>query len=284
VRELAGKVAVVTGAASGIGLALARRFAAEGMRVVLSDLRREPLEHATAELRAAGREVLAVGADVSNAGDVESLAASVWSAFGDVHVLCNNAGVASAGGRVWEIDEADWSESLDVNFRGVLHGIRAFVPRMVERGERAHVVNTASIAGLTSTMLFAPYVVSKHAVVALSECLHHDLSLVGAPIRVSVLCPHYVRTSILDGPRTRPGYPDRPEAPSDPLLQRLAEESRRAVETGIAPDEVAQTVLEAIREERFLILTHDETREMISARIDALLSGREPVQPDLRGP
>ena len=202
-RELRDKVAVVTGAASGIGRAMVDRFAAEGMRVVLADVEAPALEQAAEEVAARGARVLAVPTDVSNAEAVEILAARTLETFGAVHLLCNNAGVVSAA-PFWELPLADWAWVLGVNLWGVIHGCRTFVPRMLAQAGEAHVVNTASMAGLVSSPFNAIYNVAKHGVVTLSETLYFDLLLREAPIGVSVLCPGFVATRIIDADRNRP--------------------------------------------------------------------------------
>ena len=204
-RELRGKVAVVTGAASGIGRAMAERFAREGMKVVLADVQEKPLAEAREASAAAGAEVIAVPTDVSKWEQVEALARRAVEAFGAAHVLCNNAGVA-VGGVAWETPVADWEWILGVNQWGVVHGIRAFVPRMIAQGE-GHVVNTASMAGLVSAPGMSAYCATKHAVVTISECLHHDFAITGnaGTMHVSVLCPGWVKTNIAESVRNRPG-------------------------------------------------------------------------------
>src|SRR5437588_11349714 len=201
-QDLKGKVAVVTGAASGIGNAVATRLAEEGMRVVLADMEEGPLADAEKKLADDGATVLAVPTDVTKGDQMDALAQKTFDTFGTVHVVHNNAGVAT-GGPMWTLTEADWQWVLGVNLWGVIHGVRAFVPRLVEQGE-GHVVNTASIAGLTSSPLMAPYNVSKHGVVTLSETLQHELTMQGSPVRVSVLCPGWVNTRIADADRNRP--------------------------------------------------------------------------------
>jgi NAD(P)-dependent dehydrogenase (short-subunit alcohol dehydrogenase family) len=189
-KGLGGKVAVVTGAASGIGRAMADRFAAEGMKVVLADVEKDALARAEAEMKAAGATVLAVPTDVSRAGDVEALARQTVDAFGAVHVLCNNAGVSPVMGASWELTEADWQWVLGVNLWGVLHGIRAFVPIMLKQDSEGHIVNTASMAGLVGGgPWWSTYGVAKHGVVNLSESLHRELAAAGSRVKVSVLCP-----------------------------------------------------------------------------------------------
>jgi NAD(P)-dependent dehydrogenase (short-subunit alcohol dehydrogenase family) len=213
VKDLRDRTAVITGGASGIGRAMAGRFAAEGMKIVLADVEAEALDRAVEELRGRGAAAVGVRADVSRAGDVEAIAAEAERAFGPVHVLCNNAGVA-AGGPLWKLSEADWAWVLGVNLWGVVHGIRAFVPRMIEHGGEGHVVNTASVAGLAAGPWFGPYCASKHAVVAISETLHHELALTGSAIKVSVLCPGFVKTRIAESHRNRPA--DLQRDPAEP--------------------------------------------------------------------
>ncbi|HEX9888733.1 MAG TPA: SDR family NAD(P)-dependent oxidoreductase, partial [Nitriliruptorales bacterium] len=200
---LEGRTAVVTGAANGIGLATAHRLARVGMGVVLADIDRPRLEQATAELRTAGHQVLAVPTDVSDASQVDALAGAAWDTFGAVHLLCNNAGVGWTG-PLWTATPNDWAWVLGVNLDGTIRGIRSFVPRMLEEGAPGHIVNLSSMAGLAAPPGLGPYAASKHAVVGLSESLAHDLQGVGAPISVTVICPGVVATDIANAERHRP--------------------------------------------------------------------------------
>ena len=276
-KDLRGRVAVVTGGASGIGRALADRFAAEGMKLALADVEGPALERAEAELRAGGADVLALRTDVSKEAEVQALAAAVFQRFGAVHLLCNNAGVGS-GGRVWELTTADWEWVLGVNLWGVIHGIRAFVPAMLRTGEEGHVVNTASLAGLISAPYVAPYHASKHAVVTLSESLHYELAAIGAKVKVSVLCPGYVATRIAESTRNRPpalgaaveSQGGRPEAAA------MSQAIRRRVSSGLSPAEVAAQVLRAIHEERFWIFTHPRMKALIEQRHADVMAERNP--------
>ena len=270
-RELAGKVAVVTGAASGIGRALADRFARAGMKLVLADVEETALAAAAGELAAAGAETLAVPTDVSRADDVDALARRTYEHFGAAHVLCNNAGVALAG-LLWEHSLEDWRWLLGVNVWGVVHGVRSFVPRMLEAKTPGHIVNTASVAGLTSAPGLGVYNVSKHAVVTLSETLAKDLAMVGAPIKVSVLCPGFVSTRILDSARNRPAAfgPERSRpADMEPVIRSL-------IAAGMPPAEVAQRVLGAIEDERFYVLTHPDFTAQVKERCQDIVEGRTP--------
>jgi NAD(P)-dependent dehydrogenase (short-subunit alcohol dehydrogenase family) len=271
-RDLKGKVAVVTGAASGIGRAMAERFAREGMKLVLADVEAAPLAQARDEIGRGGVEAIAVRTDVAHWEQVEELARRTFDAFGTAHVVCNNAGVGAGGGAAWDTSQADWEWTLGVNLWGVIHGVRAFVPRLVAQGE-GHVVNTASIAGLVTVPGMGPYCVTKHAVVALSECLHHDLALkVAGKVKVSVLCPAWVKTKISDSERNRPASLPRTArgAPTD--QERVIEGAvRAAVENGIPPEAVAEKVLRAIVEERFWIITHSKTKKMIEKRMRGIL-------------
>jgi NAD(P)-dependent dehydrogenase (short-subunit alcohol dehydrogenase family) len=276
------RVAVITGAASGIGRALADRCAREGMRVVLADIEAPALARAEAELKGGGADVLAVRTDVSKAGDVEMLARRTLDAYGAVHLLCNNAGVG-AGSTAWESTLNDWQWVLGVNLWGVLHGIRTFLPIMLDQDAEGHIVNTASVAGLISYAPDAPYHLTKHAVVALSEKLYYDLALRGARVGVSVLCPGMVNTRIMDGERNRPPElrDDRSALEVTPEMMAAYEAQRQAIERGMSPGRVADGVFQAIADGRFYILTHPEYRPLIEARMRALVNGENPV--DLRG-
>ena len=196
-KEFADRVAVVTGAASGIGQAMAGRFAAAQMKVVLADVEAEALRATEHELKAQGAEALGVVTDVSKADQVENLAQRAVDAFGGVHIVCNNAGVG-AGGLTWSHPLKDWEWVMGVNLWGVIHGVRTFVPIMLEQGTDGHIVNTASMAGLVSGPFMSIYDVTKHGVVTLSESLHYELMMQAAPVKVSVLCPGFVLTNILD--------------------------------------------------------------------------------------
>ncbi|MCX6379797.1 MAG: SDR family NAD(P)-dependent oxidoreductase [Armatimonadetes bacterium] len=278
-KEFTGRVAVITGAASGIGRAIAERCAQEGMKVVLADIEAGALEKAEAALRASGATTLSVITDVSRADSVVNLADRTYEAFGAAHLLFNNAGVGG-GGFVWENSLADWEWVLGVNLMGVIHGVRAFVPRMLAQGEEAHIVNTASVAGLTSPPGMSAYSVSKHGVVNLSEILHHELTLIGANIKVSALCPGFVKTRILESERNRPNGFAPVQDTSTPSAVREA--IRQGVEAGMPPEEVASCVFEAIRQECFYILTHPEYKVAIRQRMEGILNERTPSNPHER--
>lgn len=289
IPDLRGRVAVVTGAASGIGRAMAERFAAEGMRVVLADVERPALEAAVTGLRAAGAEVLAVPTDVADAGQVDALARATVDAFGAVHVVCNNAGVGG-GGQLWEVPLDDWRWVLGVNLWGVVHGIRSFVPLLLDQGE-GHVVNTASMAGLTSPPFMGPYNVAKHGVVTLSETLHAELAMRGSSVGVTVLCPGWVRTRIADSERNRPaGTGDATGAavggPPAPGTDRevFRDVLRGFLAAGMDPSDVAAEVVDAVRTGRFYVLTHREWAEVVRRRAAAIADGTAPLAGGLPPP
>lgn len=275
-RDVRGRVAVVTGAASGIGRGLAERFAGEGMRVVLADVEEAPLQAAADELRAGGAEVLAVRTDVSQAEQVDALAAAAYDGFGAVHVLCNNAGIGGGGGASWELPLEDWQWTLGVNLWGVIHGVRSFVPRMIAGGEEGHIVNTASVAGLIAGAGGPAYTVTKFGVVGLTETLHHELLFATTGrIRASVLCPALTNTRILESGRNRPGGPLPEPAAGTP--ERIFLDMLKGVfATGMAPSETALMVLEGIREQRFYILTHPEHNPALTRRAEAIIAGGDP--------
>ena len=273
-KDLKGKVAVVTGAASGIGRAMAERFAREGMKVVLADVEAGPLAEARDSVAKTAAGAIAVQTDVSKVAEVEALARSTFEAFGTAHVVCNNAGIG-AGGMMWQVPLSDWSWILGVNLMGVVHGVRAFVPRMIEQGE-GHVVNTASIAGLIAAPGMSAYCATKHAVVAMSECLHHELTMAtGGKVRVSVLCPAWVKTRIADSGRNRPSgaLASGTASPQDQAIEGMV---RAAVESGIPPEVVADKVCAAIVEEKFWILTHPKTKKTVEKRMQGILEDRLP--------
>jgi NAD(P)-dependent dehydrogenase (short-subunit alcohol dehydrogenase family) len=266
-RELGGKVAVVTGGASGIGYALCELFAREDMRVVVSDVAADRLEAAAAELRATtGAEVLDVPADVTRWEDVEQLAKRAGERFGGAHVLCNNAGV-QRDGYSWDFSLDEWRWVLGVNLWGTIHGIKAFVPGMLERGEQAHVVNTASIGGLVAFPRLAMYTAAKAGVIGLSESLLNDLRDRGVPIGVSVLCPGPTMSGLREHSRTL-----RPTGSDDRPISLVTDVER------VPALEVAAQVLDAIRANRFWILTHPEYNGMINRRYRGIVDTDEVVE------
>lgn len=285
-KDFADRVAVITGAGSGFGREFARMGHALGMKLVLADIQRDALDATLAELRAAGAQAIGEIVDVARSEHVQGLADRAYAEFGAVHLLFNNAGVA-AGGLVWENREKDWQWVLGVNLMGVVHGIQHFVPRMLEanrRGEPGHVVNTASIAGFLCPPLMGVYNVSKHAVVALTETLHHDLALAKSTIGASVLCPAFVPTGIAASERNRPAElaRDRELTASMKLAQA---QSEKAVSSGrMSAAEVAQITFDAIRAERFYVFTHEKILAAVEARFDAVLGRAAPADPFASNP
>ena len=271
---LAGRVAVVTGAASGLGAAMARRFAAAGMRVALADIEQGPLDDTASTIALEGPEVFAHAVDVRDGAAMDAFADAVFARWGIVHVLCNNAGVA-AGGRAWELSVSDWQWVLGVDLWGVINGLRAFVPGMIERGEPGHVVNTGSMTSLLAVPNLAAYGAAKAAVASLSETLALDLAAEGANIGVSVLCPGHIETAISNSARNRP---------ADVAAVAPARPRRRTtdgVASRMSADEVAERVLTAIVHDQFWILTHEEYRPLLVERAEGIGGGGRPSPPPI---
>jgi NAD(P)-dependent dehydrogenase (short-subunit alcohol dehydrogenase family) len=278
--DLGGKVAVVTGGASGIGYAMASAFRAQGMSVAVGDIEEAALADAVERLRAEDGpgDVVGVATDVADLASVEALRDEALEALGGVHVVCNNAGVA-AGGLLWETTERDWQWILGVNLMGVVHGIQAFVPGFVEQGE-GYVVNTASMAGLTSAPFMGPYNATKHAVVTISETLYAELQLMtGGAVGVSVLCPGWVKTQIHESERNRPGEltDETPNALAASEEGGAGSVLAGLIESGLDPADVARLVLEGIAQDRFYLYTHDDWTPMIERRANAVVLGENPV-------
>ena len=278
-KEFKDKVAVITGAASGIGRGLAERCVAEGMKVALADVEKEELLKTEKELRAGGGDIIAVLTDVSKIDEVKHLAERTMDAFGAVHLLCNNAGVA-AGGMIREHTLADWEWVIGVNLWGVVYGIHTFLPIMLAQDTECHVVNTASIEGLWSRIGAACYQVTKHGVVVLSEVLKLELAFMETKIGVSVLCPGAVNTRIIEAYRNRPvelQNPPKNMPEITPEMEKRIEFIKKAFENGMPPIEVADHVFKAIREDQFYILTHPELNDQIEKRMHNILNGGVPT-------
>jgi NAD(P)-dependent dehydrogenase (short-subunit alcohol dehydrogenase family) len=277
-QDFAGKVAVITGAASGFGREFARLAHARGMKLVLADLQEPALQAVVAELRGQGAEVRALRVDVARGDEVARLADLAFDSFGAVHLLFNNAGVG-AGGFIWENSESDWQWVLGVNLWGVIHGVRHFVPRMLAAGDVGHIVNTASVAGLLSPPTMGVYNVSKHAVVAYTETLYQDLKLAGSLLGASVLCPAYVPTGIAASFRHRPAEfaSDAPPTASQCMAQAAIQ---KAVDSGkLSAVDVARMTFDAIAAERFYVLTHPAILPTIELRCNDILQQRNPSDP-----
>jgi len=281
-RDFTGGVAVITGSGSGIGEALARRFAVAGMKVILADVDIGAADRVRAALTVEGHEAIAIRTDVANAASIEHLAEQAYERYGRVNLLCNNAGVVPSGRHrpVWEQPLEDWRWSLDVNLMGVVHGMRSFVPRMLAQGSPAHIVNTASVAGFMSGSGSTAYSAAKHAVVRASEALYAGLRERGAPIGVTILCPGLVATRIYDSERNRPEQlaPANGVAPETPQLQAIAANLYR---NALSPEAVAEQTFEAIREDRLYQFTTTSFDDAIRERAEAILARRNPVFPDL---
>lgn len=278
VEDLRGRVAVVTGAASGIGRAMAEKFRAEGMKVVLGDIVAEGLAETAASIEQAGGEVVSLPVDVTREDSVEAFAGAAFDAFGAVHVLCNNAGVLTAG-TCWELPAKDYEWLLAVNTMGPVHGVRSFVPRLIAQDEPAHIVNTASMAALTSLPFAGAYHMTKHAVLAFSEVLYHELTLTAPKIGVSVLCPELIQTGIADSERCRPDAFKKSADESqlstsgDMVVKALSE----GMAKGLDPSVMADRVVDAILANRFYILGEGSWRDAAFTRLDDIREGRNPT-------
>ncbi len=276
--DFAGRVAVITGAASGFGREFARIGASLGMKLALADVEAQALQAVVDELRGQGAEAFGEIVDVRRAEDVERLAQRTLERYGAVHLLFNNAGVA-AGGLVWETTANDWQWVLGVNLWGVIHGVRAFVPIMLAQRDACHVVNTASVAGLLAPQTMGVYNVGKHGVVALTETLYHDLRQVGASIGVTLLCPAFVPTGIAQSQRNRPAELRDGAAPTA-SMRAAQEASMKAVSSGrITAEQVARMTFEAIRENRFYVITHPGILDSVELRLRDIVAQRNPSDP-----
>ena len=282
IKDFAGKTAVITGAGSGFGLAMARLGAKLGMKLALVDVQKDALDAVCAELQTTGTPVMARRVDVADGGQMQALANDVGAQWGAPHLVFNNAGVA-AGGLVWENTEADWDWVLGVNLKGVVHGVRLFTPMMLQAAKadpswRGHLVNTASMAGLLTPPNMGIYNVSKHAVVALTETLYQDLQLVTTQVSASVLCPYFVPTGISLSQRNRPAH-----LPPDAMTasQRIGQAmSEKAVGSGkVSAEDVAQMVFDAVAADRFYIFSHPKALGNVRLRVDAILNGDNPPDP-----
>jgi NAD(P)-dependent dehydrogenase (short-subunit alcohol dehydrogenase family) len=277
-QEFAGKVAVVTGGASGIGLAMAQRFADAGMNIVLGDIESEPLAMAKAAIASKGAKVLAHRTDVAKAEDIESLAEAAYQRFGNVHILCNNAGVGGSRGASWELSLDDWRWVIDVDLWSVINGVRSFVPRMLASGEPAHIVNTASVAGILSGAVGAPYTVAQFGVVALSESLYYELKRAGHRIGVSVLCPGFVATNIFDSGRNRQAeYGEGRKL--TPQQEHMVQQLRATRAHGIMqPDYIAEQVFEAVSTENLYVIVsgNDALESAVRARHERIEKRQNP--------
>lgn len=287
IDTFAGKVAVITGAASGIGRALAQCAAEARMKLVLADVETEALEVAASELKSMGAEVCNVRTDVSQADSVAELAEKSFEAFGTVHLLCNNAGVF-AGGLSWLAPQSDYEWVFGVNAWGIVNALRSFLPHMIEHGEPGHVLNTVSMAGLTISPFSAPYAMSKHAALALSETLFLELRGKQSKIGVSALCPELVSTGIGRAERNRPGHLQRKPGEGDSPERDIVEGGiRDFVHTGLEPRVLAERAMEAIREDRLYVLAPESNpwRVACDARLDDLRAARNPrlVTPGAEG-
>ena len=276
-KDFDGKTAVITGGAHGIGRAMGELFMSKGMNVVLADIEQQVLDTTVAELKASGGHCIGVITDVSKAEDVQRLADAAIAEFGAIHIACNNAGVF-AGGLLWEESLADFNWQLDVNVWGVIHGIRTFVPIMAAQGDDCHIVNTASMAAVTAMPYSGIYHMTKHAVLAMSESLYHELSFHVPNVKVSVLCPEAINTGIAASERNRPsdysGEGDIVESDARSIVSQALADS---VAAGIGPEVMAQRVFDGIVAERFYLLSEEAWREAAHTRLEDIRLGRNPT-------
>lgn len=271
-QDFVGKVAVITGAASGIGMGLAQHCAGEGMRLVLADVNTGQLQRVSDELRASGARIIEVTTDVANPEALDTLADAAYGAFGQVDLLINNAGVLISGFS-WERSIKDWQWVLNINLMGVVHGLHSFVPRMMAQDTPGHIVNVSSMAGLLAAPLMGPYTVSKQAVVALTETLHYELESLNAKLKTSVVCPGPISTGIADSGAGRPATSEVSEQANERLMTFL----KQGIGEGISPQECARVIFEGIRSEQFWIFTHEDFKGTYRTRADSVLESTNPV-------
>lgn len=280
-QDFEGKIAVITGGASGIGFGMAERFAAAGMTVVLADIDEEALPEAESRLAERGASALGVPVDVADPDQVEELARRVLAEFGAVHVLCNNVGVNPRSANLWEASDADWRWTLDANLWGTVHAVRVFAPIMLAGGDEGHIVNTATVPALGGRRGNSPYVVSKGAIVTLTEVLHHELAAEGAKVRASLLLPGRIAGGIARSARPaeyrEPGDEERLRIERERYEARMRDRRSEPEDEYRTPEEIAALVCEAIREERFYVLTQPEKAlAQVRRRTEAIASGGEP--------
>ncbi len=273
-KDLNGKIAVITGGAAGIGLAMADAFAAQGMKLVLADVEQATLDAAVQKLASNGHEAIGVRCDVSKFDQVEALARAAIERFGKVHVLVNNAGV-SITGPIFKMSLDDWRWVYDVNVWGVIHGIKAFVPILMEQGEEAHVINTASLASFNGTGDHAPYCSTKAAVLSLSQALYSEMAAYETQIGVSVVCPGMVDTAINKSWRNRPAG-DQPWSDREFAQEEYVKGSERFQSAGVKPEAIAQVTLEALKENRFYVFNGERWRDYIGFSTGPILKGENP--------
>jgi NAD(P)-dependent dehydrogenase (short-subunit alcohol dehydrogenase family) len=277
-QELVNRVAVITGAASGIGKGIAHQLAKEGVNLILADIEERPLAEMEKELRATGVHTLAVVTDVSKRESVFALADRAFERFDTVHILCNNAGVSGGLGPVWEIPQQDWDWITAVNFSGVVYGIQAFVPRMIEKNKEGVIINTTSIVGLT-TGTTSVYGITKHAISRLTEGLHYDLQAAGSKLKAALLVPGATATNILYADRNRPEglTVPRDETELATLAERRRTRHERLQQLGMKPEEVGAIVVQAIKDRRFYILADPErTKRFVRLRMEGILNDTGP--------
>lgn len=272
-QDFTGKIAVITGAASGIGRALAAKAGEEGMGLVIADIDPQALQQLANQLSDTGVEVLCQVSDVSNYDSVQALADAAYKRFGRVDILFNNAGVLLSG-FCWERSLQDWQRIIGVNFWGVLHGIKAFVPRMIEQSGDGHIVNTSSLAGLLASPLMGPYTVGKQAVVALAETLHYELAMINSSLKVSVVCPGPVATDIAHSDTSAGGGASLPE---DSAQKNLQDFLSAGIAAGMSAQQCADIVFQGIRRQQFWIFTHEDFKDSYRDRVDSVFNNTNPV-------
>lgn len=273
-KDLAGKSVVITGAAQGIGLALAKACAQEGMNIAMADIAMDVLEQAAQDVRGVGADVITIRADVSKPEDWDNLKTSISDGFGSVDVLINNAGILGVPAPVWEQTEKDWNLAFDVNLRGVINGIRTFIPMMRSAGDKGHIVNVASVAGHVVQPFTAPYHVTKFGVTAITESLFHELDVLGSQIGVSLVCPGFTKTNILSGDNLPPVDKD------DEQMKHIRSAFTGGVDGGISADTVAAQTLQAIKDDQFYVFTSQGTMEYAEKRFERIVKLETPVLGD----